>query len=90
MDPSSSTESTPIRQEFVENARKFLTNDKVRSTPLAEQKKFLLAKGVTQEEIDAALAQIPENQVSLLSVWLPFQVKRSELEVSAVTDLLGR
>lgn len=34
--------SQPLRNEFVENARRFFKNPKIRSTPLDEQKKFLL------------------------------------------------
>lgn len=55
--------STELREEFVENARRFFKNPKIRSTPLDEQKKFLLGKGVTQPEIDAALASIPTGDV---------------------------
>lgn len=55
--------SSRPREDFVENARKFFKNPKIRSTPLDEQKKFLLSKGVTKEEIDAALDSIPAADV---------------------------
>lgn len=61
-DPSVSAESP--RPQFVENARKFFINPKVRSTPLEEQKKFLITKGVTEAEIEEALKKIAPDQVS--------------------------
>jgi hypothetical protein len=64
-DDKASSSQTTLREEFVENARRFFKNPKIRSTPLEEQKKFLLSKGVTQSEIDAALDSIPSTDVSL-------------------------
>ena len=52
-----------LRPEFVENARRFFVNPKIRSTPLDEQRRFLLSKGVTQPEIDEALRSVPSHEV---------------------------
>lgn len=72
--------SSQIRQEFVENARRFFKNPKIRSTPLDEQKKFLLSKGVSEAEIDSALDSIPEKDVTdlykLQSFFSSRQIKR--------------
>ncbi|CAD5224907.1 unnamed protein product [Bursaphelenchus okinawaensis] len=66
--------TTQVRPQFVENARKFLINPKVRSTPLEEQKQFLLDKGVTEDEITEALAKISPGQLAAHQPALPEQV----------------
>ncbi|KAI6213439.1 hypothetical protein M3Y94_00150400 [Aphelenchoides besseyi] len=63
-DPTSSVVIPVLRPENVENARRFFTNPKIRSTPLEEQKKFLKEKGVTDAEIAAALESIPTSELS--------------------------
>jgi hypothetical protein len=66
-DNKASSSQVALREEFVENARRFFKNPKIRSTPLDEQKKFLISKGVTQAEIDAALDTIPTTEVTFKS-----------------------
>ena len=51
--------SSANRSDMVEAARQFMSTPKVRNTPFDEQKKFLLEKGVTESEIEAALKQLP-------------------------------
>ncbi|MFH4976803.1 hypothetical protein AB6A40_003512 [Gnathostoma spinigerum] len=43
-----------LRNEMVVAATKFLKSPRVSETPFSEQKKFLLKKGVTEEEIEEA------------------------------------
>jgi len=66
-----SSSNTTLRPEFVENARRFFKNPKINSTPIDEQKKFLLGKGVTQAEIDAALESVPEIELAANKTALP-------------------
>ncbi|CEF63728.1 Peroxisome membrane anchor protein Pex14p, N-terminal domain-containing protein [Strongyloides ratti] len=47
-----------IRNEMVEAAVKFMTNAKVRSTSITEQKNFLKEKGLTDEEISKAIEEV--------------------------------
>jgi hypothetical protein len=68
--------SSQVRAEYVENARRFFKNPKIRSTPLDEQKKFLLSKGVTEAEIESALESIPEKDVRKFSFSLCIFVLR--------------
>ncbi|KAI6242065.1 Oxidoreductase, short chain dehydrogenase/reductase family protein [Aphelenchoides fujianensis] len=60
--PPPSSSAAGVRAEFVENARRFFRNPKIRSTPLDEQKAFLRTKGVTDAEIAAALESIPASE----------------------------
>lgn len=62
-------EGAELRADMVEAARRFMTTPKVRETPFAEQKQFLLGlflafiivsgKGVTEAEIDEAKRTLP-------------------------------
>jgi hypothetical protein len=65
-DELASSSQTTLREEFVENAHKFFKNPKIRSTPLDEQKKFLISKGVTHAEIEKALESIPVADVIII------------------------
>ncbi|KAI6228773.1 hypothetical protein M3Y99_01185900 [Aphelenchoides fujianensis] len=62
--PPPSSSIGAVRAEFVENARRFFRNPKIRSTPLDEQKAFLRTKGVSDAEIAAALESIPASELS--------------------------
>jgi len=53
--PTSSDPPASIRQELVETASKFLNNSKVVGSPLNVKKDFLMKKGLTEAEIEAAL-----------------------------------
>jgi len=52
-------EGEELRAEMVEAARKFMSTPKVRDTPFAEQRQFLLGKGVTEAEIEEARRSLP-------------------------------
>ncbi|XP_070560636.1 peroxisomal membrane protein PEX14-like [Ptychodera flava] len=47
--------ATQLREDMIETAVKFLQNPKVRQSAFAQRKLFLQKKGLTQEEIDAAI-----------------------------------
>ncbi|KAG6878378.1 hypothetical protein C0993_007560 [Termitomyces sp. T159_Od127] len=53
--------SSPDRQELVQNAIAFLADPKTQASPLAQRIQFLEAKGLTPQEIDAALKQATSN-----------------------------
>uniref|UniRef100_A0A914HVW1 Peroxisomal membrane protein PEX14 n=1 Tax=Globodera rostochiensis TaxID=31243 RepID=A0A914HVW1_GLORO len=53
--PTSPLPPSPIRSEMVGAAKQFLTNPRVRNTPLEEQTEFLRAKGLTEAEIQNAM-----------------------------------
>jgi peroxin-14 len=49
----------PIREDQVENAVKFLSHPKVRTSPIVHRRSFLEKKGLTGEEIDEAFRRVP-------------------------------
>lgn len=53
-------EPQPIRETEVGNAVKFLSNPKVRSSPIVHRRSFLERKGLTREEIDEAFRRVPD------------------------------
>ena len=46
--------SQPMREDYVENAVKFLSHPKVRGSPVVYRRSFLEKKGLTFQEIDEA------------------------------------
>lgn len=48
------------REDMLANAVSFLTHDKVRGSPEAHKRAFLLQKGLTEAEIDEAFRRVPE------------------------------
>uniref|UniRef100_A0A0N5CDC6 Peroxisomal membrane protein PEX14 n=1 Tax=Strongyloides papillosus TaxID=174720 RepID=A0A0N5CDC6_STREA len=58
-----------IRNEMVEAAVKFMKNPKVRSTPISDQKRFLIEKGLTEEEIDKAIEEVGYVSISKMEVF---------------------
>ena len=44
----------PMREDYVENAVKFLSHPKVRGSPIVYRRSFLEKKGLTFQEIDEA------------------------------------
>ena len=56
---SASAASAP-REDMLANAVSFLTHDKVRGSPEAHKRAFLLQKGLTEAEIDEAFRRVPE------------------------------
>lgn len=53
--------STSLRPDMVEAAKQFMSTPKVRGTSFEEQKKFLLEKGLTEEEIEEARKGISDS-----------------------------
>lgn len=43
------------RPEMIDMARRFMMIPKIRQTPLAQQRQFLLGKGLREDEIDEAI-----------------------------------
>lgn len=52
-------EAQPIREDQVENAVKFLSHPKVRTSPIVHRRSFLERKGLTREEIDESFRRVP-------------------------------
>jgi hypothetical protein len=49
----------PMREDYVENAVKFLSHPKVRGSPVVYRRSFLEKKGLTTQEIDEAFRRVP-------------------------------
>ncbi|URE43269.1 Peroxisomal membrane anchor protein (Pex14p) conserved region [Musa troglodytarum] len=49
-----------LREDQVQNAVKFLSHPKVRSSPVVHRRSFLEKKGLTKEEIDEAFHRVPD------------------------------
>ncbi|XP_062230436.1 peroxisomal membrane protein PEX14-like isoform X1 [Phragmites australis] len=54
----------PMREEYVQNAVKFLSHPKVRGSPVVYRRSFLEKKGLTTQEIDEAFRRVPDSQPS--------------------------
>uniref|UniRef100_A0A0K0FLK7 Peroxisomal membrane protein PEX14 n=1 Tax=Strongyloides venezuelensis TaxID=75913 RepID=A0A0K0FLK7_STRVS len=61
--------NSEIRNEMVEAAVKFMKNPKVRSTPISEQKSFLIEKGLTEEEIEHAIKEVGYVSINKMEVF---------------------
>lgn len=57
-----------LRREMITSAVKFLTDPKVLEAPLAKRIGFLESKGLTQNEIQAALAESQESASTNISI----------------------
>jgi hypothetical protein len=63
----------PMREDYVDNAVKFLSHPKVRGSPVAYRRSFLDKKGLTAQEIDEAFRRVPVRSIyPLLTLFLPF------------------
>ncbi|KQK02297.1 peroxisomal membrane protein PEX14 isoform X2 [Brachypodium distachyon] len=51
-----------IREDYVQNAVKFLAHPKVKGSPVSYRYSFLEKKGLTKEEIDEAFRRVPDPQ----------------------------
>jgi peroxin-14 len=49
----------PVREDYIENAVKFLSHPKVKASPIFHRCSFLEKKGLTKEEIDEAFRRVP-------------------------------
>jgi peroxin-14/E3 ubiquitin-protein ligase SIS3 len=54
----------PLREDYLENAVKFLSHPKVRGSPVVYRRSFLEKKGLTVQEIDEAFRRVPDPQLS--------------------------
>ncbi|OEL19694.1 Peroxisomal membrane protein PEX14 [Dichanthelium oligosanthes] len=52
----------PMREDYVQNAVKFLSHPKVRGSPVVYRRSFLEKKGLTTQEIDEAFRRVPDPQ----------------------------
>ncbi|CAI5710187.1 unnamed protein product [Hyaloperonospora brassicae] len=62
-----------MREELVENGLKFLQHPSVQSTPLSERATFLEGKGMTKEEIQAAIERHEKSGTAAAPNSLPLQ-----------------
>ncbi|KAF0924211.1 hypothetical protein E2562_008508 [Oryza meyeriana var. granulata] len=51
-----------VREDYVQNAVKFLSHPKVRGSPVLYRRSFLEKKGLTKDEIDEAFRRVPDPQ----------------------------
>jgi hypothetical protein len=51
--------SQPMREDYIQNAVKFLSHPKVKGSPVFHRRSFLEKKGLTNEEIDEAFRRVP-------------------------------
>jgi peroxin-14/E3 ubiquitin-protein ligase SIS3 len=49
----------PVREDYVQNAVKFLSHPKVRGSAVVYRRSFLQNKGLTSDEIDEAFRRVP-------------------------------
>ncbi|KAK3163661.1 hypothetical protein QOZ80_1AG0006510 [Eleusine coracana subsp. coracana] len=52
----------PMREDYIQNAVKFLSHPKVKGSPVFHRRSFLEKKGLTKDEIDEAFRQVPDTQ----------------------------
>ncbi|KAL6627573.1 hypothetical protein ACP70R_031299 [Stipagrostis hirtigluma subsp. patula] len=52
----------PMREDYIQNAVKFLSHPKVKGSPVFHRRSFLEKKGLTKEEIDEAFRRVPDTQ----------------------------
>jgi len=50
----------PMREDYIQNAVKFLSHPKVKGSPVFHRRSFLEKKGLTNEEIDEAFRRVPD------------------------------
>lgn len=66
MADNNTNNETPLREQLISTAVKFLQNPKVTASPLSQKQDFLKRKGLTDREIQRAcdLANLPQNSSS--------------------------
>jgi hypothetical protein len=57
----------PVREDYVQNAVKFLSHPKVRGSAVVYRRSFLQNKGLTSDEIDEAFRRVPVRALLLQS-----------------------
>ncbi|KAJ1282911.1 hypothetical protein BS78_03G087700 [Paspalum vaginatum] len=50
----------PMREDYIQNAVKFLSHPKVKGSPVFHRRSFLEKKGLTNDEIDEAFRRVPD------------------------------
>ncbi|XP_035817360.1 peroxisomal membrane protein PEX14 isoform X14 [Zea mays] len=68
----------PVREDYVQNAVKFLSHPKVRGSPVVYRRSFLEKKGLSTEEIDEAFRRVPDPQPSTTATTSPQQQVNSQ------------
>lgn len=66
LDFNSAPPPQPVREDYVQNAVKFLSHPKVRGSAVVYRRSFLQNKGLTNDEIDEAFRRVPVRSQSLL------------------------
>lgn len=61
------TPPQPLREDYVQNAVKFLSHPKVKGSPVVYRRSFLEKKGLTTDEIDEAFRRVPDPQPTAAS-----------------------
>ncbi|KAG8084679.1 hypothetical protein GUJ93_ZPchr0010g8844 [Zizania palustris] len=73
----------PVREDYVQNAVKFLSHPKVRGSPVQYRRSFLEKKGLTKDEIDEAFRRVPDPQPTATSA-PPSQQANNQNQPTAV------
>ncbi|KAL6864920.1 hypothetical protein ACP4OV_016071 [Aristida adscensionis] len=74
----------PVREDYVENAVKFLSHPKVRGSPVVYRRSFLEKKGLTTQEIDEAFRRVPDPQPSTTATASPAQQASNQNQSTGV------
>ncbi|KAJ3695303.1 hypothetical protein LUZ60_000680 [Juncus effusus] len=78
MSESQSQGSEPMREDQIQNAVNFLSNPRVRGSPVAQRRSFLEQKGLTKDEIDEAFRRVPDPSPNITSSSSPNQIQGLE------------
>jgi peroxin-14/E3 ubiquitin-protein ligase SIS3 len=57
-----------VREDYVQNAVKFLSHPKVRGSAVVYRRSFLQNKGLTSDEIDEAFRRVPVCAATTVSL----------------------
>ncbi|KAL6624559.1 hypothetical protein ACP70R_031880 [Stipagrostis hirtigluma subsp. patula] len=74
----------PVREDYVQNAVKFLSHPKVRGSPVVYRRSFLEKKGLTTQEIDEAFRRVPDPQPSATTTASPAQQANNQNQSTGV------
>ncbi|RWW61818.1 hypothetical protein BHE74_00031107, partial [Ensete ventricosum] len=90
-----------LREDQMQNAVKFLSHPKVRSSPVVHRRSFLEKKGLTKEEIDEAFRRVPDPPSTAatgeayttgpgnISWWQPFDINCFLLPRQSIVEILA-
>jgi hypothetical protein len=68
-----------MREDYIQNAVKFLSHPRVKGSPVFHRRSFLEKKGLTSEEIDEAFRRVPVRFYFLLPLLFTLDESVSEL-----------